>query len=50
MEDDGSLGEPEFWVARTLSHGYSAQAMGVNGLMGIHWRTRELSLQISALA
>eukprot|EP01052_Picozoa_sp_SAG31_P055595 SAG31_NODE_15438_length_755_cov_1.102134_2_plen_42_part_01 len=24
--------------------------MKIDGLLGIHWRTRELSLQISALA
>lgn len=50
MEDDGHLGEPEFWVSRTVAHALEAQVMGIKGLMGIHWRTRELSLQISALA
>eukprot|EP00045_Choanoeca_perplexa_P015364 m.192431 g.192431 ORF g.192431 m.192431 type:complete len:1006 (-) comp16962_c0_seq2:1886-4903(-) len=50
MEDDGALGEPEFWVGRTLNHGYQAGIVGADGLMGIHWRTQEVSLQISALA
>ena len=26
MEDDGHLGEPEFWVARTIAHGLEASA------------------------
>ena len=48
MEDDGALGEPEFWVSRTLQHAFDARTMNINGLLGIHWRTREVSLQVSA--
>ena len=50
MEDDGALGEPEFWVSRTLQHAFDARTMNINGLLGIHWRTREVSLQFTALA
>lgn len=50
MEDDGALGEPEFWVSRTIQHAFDARTMNINGLLGIHWRTREVSLQFSALA
>lgn len=50
MEDDGALGEPEFWVSRTIQHAMDARTMGINGLLGIHWRTREVSLQFTAMA
>lgn len=50
MEDDPGLIGAELWVNRTLSHSADAKKYGVNGLLGIHWRTLETSLTIRALA
>jgi hypothetical protein len=50
MEDDGELAMPQFWVNRAINHGFEAMAMGVSGLLGLTWRTREVSLQIAAIA
>ena len=35
-EDDGHLGEPEFWVGRTIAHALEAQVLKIDGLMGIY--------------
>lgn len=50
MEDDHYLIGAEFWVNRTLTMASQAESLGVEGLGGIHWRTFESSLTISALA
>lgn len=50
MEDDPGLTAPELWVNRTLRHIINASAYGCTGLLGIHWRTRQVSPQISAMA
>jgi len=40
----------QLWVNRTMSHIQIAKQYGVSGIMGIHWRTQEVSPQISALS
>ncbi len=50
MEDDPGLTIPQFWVGRMRRDAADACAYGCNGLLGIHWRTRELSMNVSALA
>jgi hypothetical protein len=50
MEDDPGLSIPQFWVGRMRRDAADAYAYGCNGYFGIHWRTRELSMNVSALA
>eukprot|EP01013_Petalomonas_cantuscygni_P000696 TRINITY_DN10702_c0_g1_i2.p1 TRINITY_DN10702_c0_g1~~TRINITY_DN10702_c0_g1_i2.p1 ORF type:complete len:899 (+),score=166.47 TRINITY_DN10702_c0_g1_i2:100-2796(+) len=50
MEDDPGLIGAELWVNRTLEHARTARTYGIEGLMGIHWRTLEPALTISAMA
>ena len=50
MEDDHYLIGAEFWVNRTFQMASQAEQMKVAGLSGIHWRTFETSLTVSALA
>lgn len=50
MEDDPGMSIPQFWVGRIRRDAADAYAYGCNGFFGIHWRTRELSMNVSALA
>eukprot|EP01065_Artemidia_motanka_P023929 TRINITY_DN28586_c0_g1_i1.p1 TRINITY_DN28586_c0_g1~~TRINITY_DN28586_c0_g1_i1.p1 ORF type:complete len:929 (+),score=311.43 TRINITY_DN28586_c0_g1_i1:88-2874(+) len=50
MEDDPDMTAPQLWVNRTLKHMEDAKRYGCSGLLGIHWRTRQTSPQISAMA
>ena len=50
MEDDHYLIGAEFWANRTFQMASQAEQMKVGGLSGIHWRTFETSLTVSALA
>jgi hypothetical protein len=50
MEDDPGLSIPQLWAGRMRKDAYDALAAGCNGLMGIHWRTREIGPTVSALA
>jgi hypothetical protein len=50
MEDDPGLTIPQLWVGRMRRDAADAYAYGCNGYFGIHWRTRELSMNVSALA
>ena len=38
------------WANRTITHAADARRYGVEGLIGIHWRTFETSLSLKALA
>lgn len=49
MEDDPDLTAPQLWVNRTLQHMEDAATYGCNGLLGIHWRTKETGPQIMAM-
>jgi hypothetical protein len=50
LEDDPGLTMPQLWVGRMRKDAADALSYGCNGLMGIHWRTRILSPNVSALA
>jgi hypothetical protein len=50
LEDDPGLLGAEMWANRTIAAAAAARKYGVNGLLGIHWRTFETSLTLQALA
>ena len=50
MEDDPGMIIPQLWVGRMRRDAADAFAYGCNGYFGIHWRTRVLSMNVSALA
>ncbi|MBN1845570.1 MAG: hypothetical protein JW810_07790, partial [Sedimentisphaerales bacterium] len=50
MEDDPAMIIPQLWVGRLRRDAADALAYGCTGLMGIHWRTRILGPNVSALA
>jgi len=50
LEDDPALTVPQLWAGRMRRDAADALQYGCNGLMGIHWRTRILAPNISALA
>ncbi len=50
FEDDGGLSSPQLWVGRMRKDAVDARKYGCDGLMGLHWRTRILGPNISALA
>ena len=50
MEDDQAMVSPQFWVGRLRRDAQDALEYGCNGLIGIHWRTRVLGPNVSALA
>ena len=50
MEDDPGLTSPQLWVGRMRRDAADARRYGCDGLLGIHWRTRVLGPNVSALA
>ena len=50
LEDDPALISPQLWVGRMRKDAADAFKYGCNGLMGIHWRTKILGPNVSALA
>jgi len=50
LEDDAAMISPQFWVGRTRKDAVDALRYGCSGYMGIHWRTKVLSPNFSALA
>lgn len=50
LEDDPALTSPQLWVGRMRRDAADARRYGCDGLMGIHWRTRVLAPNVSALA
>ena len=50
MEDDPGLTSPQLWVGRMRRDAAAARRYGCDGLLGIHWRTRILGPNVSALA
>ena len=50
MEDDPALSAPQLWAGRMRRDAYDALRYGCDGLLGIHWRTRALAPNVSALA
>lgn len=50
LEDDPALTSPQLWVGRMRRDAYDARRYGCTGLLGIHWRTRNVAPMASALA
>ena len=50
LEDDPALTSPQLWVGRMRKDAEDALRYGCTGLMGIHWRTKILGPNVSALA
>ena len=50
LEDDPAITVPQLWAGRMRRDAADALQYGCTGLMGIHWRTRILSPNVSALA
>lgn len=50
LEDDPGLILPQLWAGRMRRDAADALAYGCTGLIGIHWRTKILGPNISALA
>ncbi len=50
MEDDPDLISTQLWVGRLRKDALDAYRYGCDGLFGIHWRTRILGPNVSALA
>ncbi|MCB1126469.1 MAG: hypothetical protein KDM81_08245, partial [Verrucomicrobiae bacterium] len=50
LEDDPALTSPQLWVGRMRRDAADARRYGCDGLMGIHWRTRAVALNVAALA
>ncbi|MHB0999203.1 MAG: malectin domain-containing carbohydrate-binding protein [Armatimonadota bacterium] len=50
MENDPSMTAPQPWVGRMRYDAVEALNLGCTGLLGIHWRTKIMQLNVSALA
>lgn len=50
LEDDPALLNAQLWVGRMRADAVDAFRYGCSGLLGIHWRTRILAPNVSALA
>jgi hypothetical protein len=50
MENDPMLTQPQPWVARMRYDAADARRLGCTGLLGIHWRTKAMMQNVSALA
>ena len=50
LEDDPDLIGTQLWVGRLRKDALDSYRYGCNGLIGIHWRTGDLSPNVSALA
>jgi hypothetical protein len=50
LEDDPALTAPQLWVARTRRDAADARRYGCTGLLGIHWRTRNVAPTAAMLA
>lgn len=50
LEDDPGMTIPQLWVGRMRRDAADAFAYGCNGYYGIHWRTRVIGMNVSALA
>ncbi len=50
LEDDSAMVLPQLWAGRVRRDAADAHAYGCTGLLGIHWRTKILAPNVSALA
>jgi len=50
MENDPDLVAPQPWVGRMRWDAADARRLGCTGLLGIHWRTKQMAANVAALA
>jgi len=50
LENDPVLTAPQPWVGRMRFDAADARRLGCDGLLGIHWRTKAMAQNVSALA
>ncbi|MFN3485790.1 MAG: hypothetical protein ACK44W_09945, partial [Planctomycetota bacterium] len=50
LENDPNLVAPQLWAGRMRFDAADARRLGCTGLIGIHWRTKVLAPNVSALA
>lgn len=50
LENDPELTSPQLWVGRMRYDASDALKYGCTGLIGIHWRTKAMAANVSALA
>ena len=50
MENDPNLVAPQPWVGRMRWDAADARRLGCTGLLGIHWRTKQMAANVAALA
>ena len=50
MENDPNLVAPQPWVGRMRHDAVDAKRYGCTGLLGIHWRTKQMACNVAALA
>ena len=50
MENDVNMVGPQPWVGRMRYDAVDARRFGCTGLMGIHWRSKALEMNVAALA
>ncbi len=50
MENDPALTAPQPWVGRMRYDAADAKRLGCTGLLGIHWRTKQMCQNVAALA
>jgi hypothetical protein len=50
MENDPNLVAPQPWAGRMRTDAVDARLLGCTGLLGIHWRTKQMMLNVAALA
>ena len=50
LENDPNMTGPQPWVGRMFYDGADALRYGCTGLLGIHWRTKVIGMNIAALA
>jgi len=50
LENDVNMVGPQPWVGRMRYDAVDAQRFGCTGLMGLHWRTKALEMNVAALA
>ena len=49
LESDDALGWNEIWVSRTVNTVRNASRLGADGVIGLHWRTKEVGPQYEAM-
>ena len=50
MENDPNLVAPQPWAGRMRTDAVDGRLLGCTGLLGIHWRTKQMMFNVAALA